>query len=595
LPVRVIICKARRAGLSTGVESLIYDDTTTHPNTYSLIVANERNPSENVLQMCRVFWRETPEVVTVGEREIKLRPEMPAVYRNNPPKDRMEFEAPLNSRIFIATARSIDAYLGYGFQNIHATEAARYKDAKELFRALYPTLSVSDHSALYIESTPNGQSGPGYWFYQQVMDANERRSTEYGDARLVFIPWWEMRHSFSVPFTSTEKRRSFERGLRKREHELIQRFKVSLEQLQWRRMILSGPTFNQDEEMFQQEYPEDLATAFLTSGTSVFRRKDIKALLDRARPPIWEGDVYFGEASENRDKVAIHDLVRRPKMLTRGEARAEGRKPQVYERDCFDNLKVWRWPKKGDRIIVACDVGAGKPDTRDGDYSAAGVGVMNEFDDDEVIMTWKGHLNPLAFGEVMSALCWWIRYRVGDEVVAPELMPEWTGPGHPMCVYIDEKNLYPRLFRHQAVGVHKIPPTKHIGFESNARTVPAAMGYTTRMIEQNLIDIPDRNVIEQMASYRQVDNFGDEGSYGGAAGRHDDHVAWLRMLCFLLRVRRATVPGEAPVEQVDSGQYDTDLPAWDPWGRTGLPPLPGMEWRDVEDDDTLEEASFYSG
>src|SRR5215469_11625440 len=143
LPVRIIICKARRAGLSTGVESLIYDDTVTHPRTNSLIVANERNPAQNVVEMCRTFWQYTPKEVKLGEQVLPLRPELPAVYRNNPPRDRIEFDTPLNSKILIATARSIDAYLGFGFQNLHATEASRYRDATELFRALYPTLVAS--------------------------------------------------------------------------------------------------------------------------------------------------------------------------------------------------------------------------------------------------------------------------------------------------------------------------------------------------------------------------------------------------------------------------------------------------------------------
>ena len=60
-PVRIIICKSRRAGLSTGVEALMYDDTTTHPNTNSLIVANQAKPSENLLGMCVYAWKNTPE------------------------------------------------------------------------------------------------------------------------------------------------------------------------------------------------------------------------------------------------------------------------------------------------------------------------------------------------------------------------------------------------------------------------------------------------------------------------------------------------------------------------------------------------------
>jgi len=186
MPVRIVICKARRAGLSTGVSALIYDDTTTHSNSKSLIVANEKNPSENVLGMYTRFWRESPEYFEVGGQRIGVRPPMPPEYNNNPPKDRLMFAPPLDSGIYVATARSIDAFLGYGFQNIHATEASRYLDGHDLFRSLYPTLSSLAHSALYIESTPNGQEGRGRWFYEQCMDAQARKDTQFGEMRLVF-------------------------------------------------------------------------------------------------------------------------------------------------------------------------------------------------------------------------------------------------------------------------------------------------------------------------------------------------------------------------------------------------------------------------
>lgn len=595
--MRIVICKARRAGLSTGVEALIYDDTTTHPRTNSLIVANERNPAQNIIEMCRTFWHYTPKEAVLGGTTIPVRPELLPIYRNNPPRDRLEFDLPLYSKILIATARSIDAYLGFGFQNLHATEASRYRDAAETFRALYPTLVSSEHSALYIESTPNGQSGPGYWFYREVMAAHERKQTEYGDMRLLFIEWWRMKYSFSVPFASDARRDSFMRTLTKTERDLIKQYSVSPEQLQWRRMILAGPTFNNDEEIFMQEYPEDLATAFLVSGTCVFRRKDIRRYLTNTREPEWEGDVYWGKDPAEAASASIHDLVRRPRFLTRGQAMAEGRNPHVYERGSYDNLQVWRWPKAGERLFIAADIAMGNPDSRDGDYSAAGVGALNEGTGaDEVIMTWKGHVNPHHFAEILAALSWGLRYRVGEECVAPELIPEWTGPGHTTCTYIDEKNLYPRLYRHQAIGSTKMPATKHIGFESNAHTVPTAMGYMTRIIEKNLLDIPDRNVIEQMASYRQKDGFGDEGSYGGAAGRHDDHVAWLRILCFVLRIRRAIVPGDAAVIDKPEGWDEPGDVPWSPWeGRNTLPPMPGAEYRDLDDDETLENALWYVG
>lgn len=587
-PVRIVICKARRAGLSTGVESLIYDDSTTNPNTYSLIVANERNPSENILQMCRVFWKNTPEYFDVpGHGRIMVRPPLPPQFNNNPPKDRIEFDEPLASRIFVATARSVDAYLGYGFQNMHATEAAYYTEGHELFRALYPTLSTDAHSALYIESTPNGQTGRGAWFHEQCMDAAARKDTDYGEMRLVFIAWHEMRYSFSIPFRTPEARSNFEHSLKQTEKDLIRRFDVSLEQLQWRRMILAGPTFNRDEDMFDQEYPSDLATAFLMSGTAVYGRKHIKRLMAQSRAPKWEGDIYWGESDEKNEREPSHEVVRRPRFLTKGEARARGFKPHVNE-GTFNNLKVYRWPQTGERLFVTADVGEGNPESKDGDFSTICVGVLNELGRDELIMTWRGHLNPVLFAEVCAALSWGVRYRVGDGVVAPELAVEWNGPGKTTCTYIDTKNLYPSTYRYQPLGVHGLPKSKHIGWESNAKTKPPMIDFSLRMVDRDLIDIPDEDLILEMSTYRKIDSFGDEGSFGGAAGRHDDMVSSFQILCVLLRLRSAVIPGEAPMEEVSMDDFgDNDLPPFDPFAGE-IPIIPGAEARDLDEESLFE-------
>jgi hypothetical protein len=592
LPVRMIICKSRRAGLSTGVESLIYDNTTTVPNTTSLIVANEKNPSENVLDMCRTFWKYTPEFMTINGQRVVLRPPLPPQFQNSPPKDRIQFAEPLNSKIVVATARSIDGYLGWGITNVHATEAAYYVDGPGLFRALFPTISKSPDSALYIESTPNGQEGKGRYFYEQCLDAKSRKKTEYGEMRLLFVPWHEMTRSFSIPFKEESKRIAFSKSLDKEEQDLLRRFPhITTEQLQWRRMMLSGPVFNRDPEIFDQEFPSDLSTAFLVSGSSVFTRKTIKRLQNNVRAAIFEGDVYFGESPQKNKSIPIHELVRAPQLLTGPQARARGFESHINERD-FKNLKVFRYPKKGERLFVAADVGGGNPETKDGDYSTMGVFVLNELERDELIMTWRGHLNPIAFAEVASAFCWLLAGYVGDGVPMPELVPEWTGPGVAMCVYIDQKNLYPSLYRYQQPGVHGMPKSKHVGWESNMKTKPLMVNYTCRMVERDMIDIPDEDVVIEMSSYRQLDSFGDTSSYGGAAGRHDDYVSMLQIGCAVLRIRSATIPGEEEVTQIDLNSYDPQdgLPSFDPF--ESIPGMEGVNYGDF-DEESEEEANRW--
>jgi hypothetical protein len=439
------------------VSSLIYDDTTTNPNSKSLVVANEKNPSENVLSMYTRFWRESPAFFDLDGTHIQVRPPLPPQFNNNPPKDRLVFDVPLDSAIYVATARSIDAYLGYGFQNVHATEASRYIDAHELFRALYPTISKDPHSALYVESTPNGQEGRGAWFHIQCLDADARKKTEYGEMRLVFIPWQDMVKSFAIPFGSGDLREKFVKTYTPVEIDLLKRFpKIEPEQFQWRRMMLAGPTFNRDEDMFDQEYPTDLATAFLMTGQSVFGRKTIKRLMNEVREPDWEGDIYWGDSPADKEHYPIHELVRRPRLLTKGEARHAGF-PSHTNEGTFNNLRIYRDIRKGERIMIGADVGKGKKDSPDGDFSTIYVGTLNELERDTVNMVWSGHLNPLDFAEVASALAWAIRRMVGEVVPMPVLAPEWTGPGSATCVAIDKFNLYPGLYRYQPPGIHGMP------------------------------------------------------------------------------------------------------------------------------------------
>ena len=85
MPVRIIVVKARRVGLSTGVESLLFHDTITNPLTNSLIVTHLLKPSENVLNMCARFWKNIPEhvVYTIDGKPVKfdVRPRLLAKYQ----------------------------------------------------------------------------------------------------------------------------------------------------------------------------------------------------------------------------------------------------------------------------------------------------------------------------------------------------------------------------------------------------------------------------------------------------------------------------------------------------------------------------------
>lgn len=601
VPVRIVACKARRVGISTVVQAGMYHDTTTNELTNTLIISNQSKSSENILRMCTGFWRNTPETVA----GMAFRPRLPDSYNNNPPKDRLEFPD-LESSYFVATAQSLDQYLGFFFQNIHATEAGAYKDGDGLFRSVMPTLVDEEHSMLVIESTPRGKSGRGRFFYEQTQEAvenHELENWEPGATRLLFCPWWEMRKSFRREFESDAKKRAFEKSLSTEEREvraqIEEREKVTLEleQMLWRRVKMNGPPFNKDIDHFDQEYPSDLETAFLSSGTLVYGRKHIKRLLRSVREPIWRGDVFWGSSDRANKREALRDTIRHVTFLTPGESEHLDRAPHTNERTRA-NLRVWSWPERGDRLFICGDVGGGSPDTKNGDYSVIAVGRMNDWDQDEIIMTWRGRLNPIAFGEVASALAWGCARLVGAtgglDVVMPELTLEWNGPGVAANTWIDRHNLYPNTYRYVTPSVHGQPRSKHIGWESNSKTKPQMVRFSQRTVEQQGIDIPDKQFVGEMEAYLEYDEEGDVGSYGGESGTHDDCVTALQILCVRLRMEAGTGSAE-PVtylESVGADDDDDELPAWSKFEEAAETYDDDDDGGDEDDDD--EEGLFYS-
>ncbi len=565
-PVRLWICKARRAGISTGCEANIFHDTMFNPGTWSLILANQNKPARNILNMCHVFWENLP---------AQFKHDLPPEFRNRPGTDSLIFPN-IDSRVYIATAKSLEQYLSFGFHNIHGTEVARWEQGDELMVSLYPTLVDENRSMFFGESTPRGQ---GNFFHEQVMLAAEsegRHGGQWGGFRLLFIPWHVLKLSYSREFETPNERKVFSLSLDDKEKALVAQHDTSMEQLNWRRSKLSGPPFNADEDFFDQEYPSDLETAFLSSGFTVFSRPALKRLVQNKRHALFHGDVYSGEA-KSTDRW--YDLVRRPSILSEGEARARGYKCNTNEAN-YRPLKVYRWPEKGERLGIACDVGGGLLTTKGGDYSTIGVASANAFGPNELLMVWKGLIRPVAFAILASTLAWFCREKVGDEC-PPLLAPEWNGQGVPMNTTIDDYHLYDPHFKYFMPGVKGTPPSHHVGWESNGKTKPMAVGYLQDMIERGDFDIPDAACILELSSYKKYAGVG--GDEFGGEGSHDDLVVVLYILAALIRGNRiAGIPQAAEIMRAGSASEDGGAEAFDPFAKEARGLYAG------DDDDSLD-------
>ena len=166
------------------------------------------------------------------------------------------------------------------FHGLIATEVAHWKkagssSASAVAQSLLNTQEDEDGTFTIIESTPNGK---GNFFHSHWLDAvwlHEMRAGKRGNGYVrIFAPW----HSFpecAVAKITDAERAEIDNTLTLWERAAIEKFNLTHGQLLWRRRTIKGRLAG-DEEMFDQEYPSDPETAFISSGRLFFPLSGLK-------------------------------------------------------------------------------------------------------------------------------------------------------------------------------------------------------------------------------------------------------------------------------------------------------------------------------
>lgn len=179
------------------------------------------------------------------------------------------------SRLTLATAKTIEGARGMTLTALQLSEAAFYEQAEDAFTALINTVVYQPETLLNIESTANGKAGgDGETFYQHWMDAVEGRN----DFTPIFIPWFADPRNQMDPDLQDVK----VANLNKEEKELIRLFKVSYAQLAWRRWAIPNKCQNYLDK-FHQEFPSTPEEAFISSGDPAFNSDEIAIASETSR------------------------------------------------------------------------------------------------------------------------------------------------------------------------------------------------------------------------------------------------------------------------------------------------------------------------
>jgi hypothetical protein len=276
---RDLILKPRQVGTSTLMRALVFYESI-RGTTSSAAMAHDSETTQKLRRMDKRFFDRLDPAFGVAR---SIDNASTTVYQ------------PHASEVTIATAGSRDTGRGGTYNMVHGSEVAFWKDAGSLMAGLLQ--GVPAGGRIVLESTANGASG---WFYDRVMNPD-------GWA-VHFYPWWAMQ----------EYRRPPPDGMRMTGEEQRLKAQHALDdwQIAWRRAKQAelGP-------LFPQEYPEDVYSAFITSGQSVFG--DISQVWDISPPPPREkGRRYvagldFGQVNDytvlvvlDADDLRMVDMLR---------------------------------------------------------------------------------------------------------------------------------------------------------------------------------------------------------------------------------------------------------------------------------------------
>ncbi|MFA5307232.1 MAG: hypothetical protein WC365_07335 [Candidatus Babeliales bacterium] len=257
----IIILKARQIGFSTMVEAIFFHELHFSPNKVAMVISYDEKSAQNISEMADRFFQHLPKFLKPMRRPARGK----GILFENPSNNPAEFEANpgLQSKFLMDTAGNANAGSSFTINFLHISELSKWPNAKETLTSLMQ--AVPQYGAIvFVESTANGIE-----YFHKLWQQSKRGELSYVT---VFVPWWQHKE-YSTPFESETERNEF--ALTYKEKEIQDLYNLTLEQLNWRRIMMKSPKINNDEDIFSQEYPASDEEAFLTSGRPVYDRMKV--------------------------------------------------------------------------------------------------------------------------------------------------------------------------------------------------------------------------------------------------------------------------------------------------------------------------------
>lgn len=279
--VRALVLKGRQQGASTYVAARFYNRASMAKGVNVYILSHEQSASDTLFGIVDRYQRNNPLAPHVGTSNVK----------------ELEFDR-LESSYTVATAGKKAAGRSKAISLLHGSEVAFWPNAAEHFAASVQGVPLAQGTEIILESTSNGAQGE---FYERYQDAQAGR----GDYIAIFLPWWlSPEYSRSVPPGFALSDLEIEGDMSEAEYAAT--FKLSLEQMAWRRGKISEL---RSPLLFRREYPATPAEAWTAPpGHEPFiNHLSVLRARKRPKPTNPQGPLIIGvdPASNGGDRFSV--------------------------------------------------------------------------------------------------------------------------------------------------------------------------------------------------------------------------------------------------------------------------------------------------
>jgi len=400
---------------------------------------------------------------------------------------------------------------------LHCSEVASWTaGGEDYLLGLLNCVVQGFNTEAVIESTAQGVGGV---FHDMYWDASEGNS----GWESVFFPWYIYSY-YSKPFNSEEEKEKFkgELGQDKRyggEAELAlldlsceydigeesKKFKVTLENLNWRRQCIKTQCQN-DLRKFHQEFPTTAREAFVTTGRGVFDTDNLNKQV-----------LVSQTLQRERPSEGFHIPVQSWKE--------RGGEKYIIEAMDEGELQIWERPVANREYRIGGDVSEGLDVGRDTDWSVAVV--LNAENMDEVAML-RVKIDPDLFAWQLASLGKWYNNA--------KLLVERNNHGLVTLKFLSDVHLYPDIYSEKILDERSSRSARKLGFHTTVKSKPLIIDYLKELIREDEIKIRSPKILDELQTFVNLPN----GKMAAQSGSHDDCVMALAIACFGCKMFPAT-------------------------------------------------------